>query len=229
MLKWIIGSSLKFRFIVVAIAAGMMFFGIRQLQKMPVDVFPEFAPPRVEVQTEGPGLSTEEVEELLTIPLEERLAGIPGLVVMRSKTVPSLSSIVLFFELGTDLMLARQLVNERLALTIPELPTVVSVPMMIQPLSATSRAMKIGITSEELNLIELSTIAFWKIRPRLMAVHGVRSGSGEACDFKAPGACCSDTSYRSITSRYGVSRLRIRNVPITSRSRSTRTRSPFHE
>ena len=173
MLKWIIGSSLKFRFIVVAIAAGMMFFGIRQLQKMPVDVFPEFAPPRVEVQTEGPGLSTEEVEELLTIPLEERLAGTPGLVVMRSKTVPSLSSIVLFFEPGTDLMLARQLVNERLALTIPELPTVVSVPMMIQPLSATSRAMKIGLTSDEMSLIELSTIAFWKIRPRLMAVHGV--------------------------------------------------------
>jgi CzcA family heavy metal efflux pump len=150
-----------------------MVIGVSQLNDMPVDVFPEFAPPRVEVQTEAPGLSTTETEELLTIPLEEVLSATPGLDVMRSKTVPGLSSILLIFKPGTDLSRARQLVDERLAVAIPNLPTTATVPLILQPLSSTSRALKIGLTSDEINLIELSTIAFWTIRPRLMAVPGV--------------------------------------------------------
>jgi Cu/Ag efflux pump CusA len=91
MLRWIIGSSLKFRFLVLAIAAALMFFGILRMRDMPVDVFPEFAPPRVEIQTEALGLSTTEVEGLVTVPLEEALSGTPGLDIMRSKSVPGLS------------------------------------------------------------------------------------------------------------------------------------------
>ena len=79
MLRWIVGSSLKFRFLVIAIAAGMIYFGIGRLQNMPVDVFPEFAPPIVEIQTPCLGLSPAEVEALVTIPLEEALAGVPEL------------------------------------------------------------------------------------------------------------------------------------------------------
>ena len=123
MFRWIVGSSLKFRFLVVAIAAGMVAFGVDRFRGMPVDVFPEFAPPRVEIQTPSLGLSTAEVEELVTVPLEQAFNGLPGLDVMRSKSVPQLSSILLQFERGTDLLLARQLVAERLAVATPTLPT----------------------------------------------------------------------------------------------------------
>ena len=78
MLRWIVGSSLKFRYIVVALAAALMFFGVQQLRHTAVDVFPEFAPPRVEVQTPSLGLSANQVEALVTIPLEQTLNGVPG-------------------------------------------------------------------------------------------------------------------------------------------------------
>src|SRR5438876_6523319 len=115
MMRWIIGSSLKFRFIVVAAAATLMVFGVAQLRDAPVDVFPEFAPPRVEIQTPCLGLSAAEVESLVTIPLEQAMNGLPALETIRSKSVPQLSSIELLFRAGTDLLEARQLVTERMA------------------------------------------------------------------------------------------------------------------
>lgn len=175
MLRWVIGSSLKFRFIVVALAGGLMFFGIQQLSGSQIDVFPEFAPPRVEVQTPSLGLSATEVEALVTIPLEQSLAGLPDLETIRSRSVEGLSSILLIFERGTDLLTARQLTNERIATVGPSLPTWASPPVMIQPLSATSRVMKIGLTSNdpELDLIDMSMISYWTIRTRLLRVPGV--------------------------------------------------------
>ena len=97
MMRWMVGLSLKFRFLVVAFAAGLMLLGFKQLSEMPVDVFPEFAPPMVEIQTPAIGLSAQEVEELISIPLEESLAGLPGLSTLRSKSVPALSSVKLYF------------------------------------------------------------------------------------------------------------------------------------
>ena len=138
MMRHVVGWSLHFRYVVVGIAAAMIFFGIGQVTTMPVDVFPEFAPPRVEVQTACHGLSAAEVESLVTIPIEETLNGVPRLSVMRSKSVSQLSSIVLIFEAGTDVIEARQLVQERLALVTPGLPTWARPPVMIQPLSSTS-------------------------------------------------------------------------------------------
>jgi CzcA family heavy metal efflux pump len=173
MMRLIVGGSLRFRFLAVAFAAGMMFFGLGQLRDMPVDVFPEFAPPRVEIQTEGPGMSTTEVEDLITIPMEERLRGTPELDVMRSKTVEGLSSILLIFKPGSDLLRARQLVQERLALAIPSLPASSGMPVMLQPLSATSRVMKIGLSSKDMSLMDLSMTAYWTMRFRLMSVPGV--------------------------------------------------------
>jgi CzcA family heavy metal efflux pump len=173
MMRWIVGSSLRFRFIVVAGAAALMYFGIGQLRDSPVDVFPEFAPPQVEVQTPSLGLSSVEVEGLVTVPLEQALAGMPGLDEIRSKSVPQLSSIRLIFKPGTDLMLARQLVQERVATVTPKLPSWSAPPFMIQPLSATSRVMKIGLTSDEMSLIDMSVTAYWKIRARLLRVPGV--------------------------------------------------------
>jgi CzcA family heavy metal efflux pump len=171
--RWIVGSSLKFRFLVIAASVAMVAFGIDRFRGMPVDVFPEFAPPRVEIQTICLGLSTAEVEELVTIPLEQAFNGVAGLDVMRSKSVPQLSSILLQFERGTDLLLARQLVAERLQVATPTLPTWAAPPVMIQPLSATSRMMKIGISSKELSVTDMSMTAYWKIAARLLRVPGV--------------------------------------------------------
>jgi len=175
MLRWIVGSSLRFRYLVVAIAAALMFFGVQQLRHTAIDVFPEFAPPKVEVQTPALGLSANQVEALVTIPLEQTLNGVPGIDQIRSKSVESLSSIEMIFERGTDLLTARQLVAERIAQIAPQLPTWASPPFMIQPLSATSRVMKIGLTTTDpdLDLIDLSMTTYWKIRTRLMRVPGV--------------------------------------------------------
>jgi CzcA family heavy metal efflux pump len=168
-----IAASLRFRYLVVALAVAMVAFGVNQLRAMPVDVFPEFAPPLVEIQTEGPGMSTTEVEELITIQLEEALSGTPGLDILRSKSVPALSSVRLIFKTGTDPLLARQLVQERLAIAIPRLPSSAGMPWMLPPLSSTSRIMKIGLSSKTLDLMDLSMTAYWTMRFRLMRVPGV--------------------------------------------------------
>jgi CzcA family heavy metal efflux pump len=173
MMRSIVATSLRFRWLVVAAATAMMFFGLAQLRNMPVDVFPEFAPPRVEVQTTSWGLSASEVEALVTIPLEQALAGVEGLDIMRSKSVNDLSSVELIFESGTDLLLARQLVQERIEQVTPTLPTWAAPPFMMQPLSATSRVMKIGLSSDELSLTDMSLISYWTIRSRLLGVEGV--------------------------------------------------------
>ncbi len=173
MMRWIVGSSLKFRYIVVALAVAMMSFGIVQLRDTPVDVFPEFAPPRVEIQTACLGLTASDVEQLVTVPLEDALNGVPGLDEMRSSSVPQLSSIQLIFKLGTDLLRARQLVQERIATVLPTLPTWAAPPVMLQPLSSTSRVMKIGLSSKSRSLIEMSMISYWTIRARLLRVPGV--------------------------------------------------------
>jgi CzcA family heavy metal efflux pump len=173
MMRWIVGTSLIFRWLVVAGAAALMFFGALLLPRTPVDAFPEFAPPRVEIQVPCLGLSATEVEELVTVPIEQATAGIPGLDVMRSKSVTDLSQIELRFDRGTDLLRARQLVAERVALVTPTLPRWASPPHMIQPLSSTSRAMKIGLSSETKSVIEMSVTAYWTIRAKLLRVPGV--------------------------------------------------------
>ena len=173
MFTWIIGSSLKFRFLVLGIGAALLVFGTQQLRNMPVDVFPEFAPPKVEIQTEGPGMTATEVEELITIPMEDQLRGVPGVEYVRSASVVGLSQVVLWFKLGTDLMAARQRVSERMKLAIAELPRSSGMPVMLQPLSSTSRVMKIGISSKTYDMMDLSMIAYWTIKFRLMSVPGV--------------------------------------------------------
>ncbi|MCC6457523.1 MAG: efflux RND transporter permease subunit [Caldilineaceae bacterium] len=172
-MRWIVAQSLRYRYLVIFGAAVLMIFGIAQIRSMPVDVFPEFAPPRVEIQTQALGLSSAEVESLITVPLEEAFNGMPGLDIMRSKSVEQLSSIVLIFKRETDLMEARQLVQERLSIVAPTLPNWATPPMMMPPLSSTARTLKIGISSEEYSVPELSMIAYWKIREQLLRVPGV--------------------------------------------------------
>jgi CzcA family heavy metal efflux pump len=173
LMRSIISASLRFRYLVVAAAAGMMILGITSFPKMHVDVFPEFAPPRVLIQTACVGLSTSDVEQLVTVPLEAAMNGMQGLDDMRSKSVPQLSSIELLFKPGTDLLRARQLVQERVATVSPSLPTWAAPPVMLAPVSATGRAMQIGMTSKDHSLIEMSMTAYWTIRARLLRVPGV--------------------------------------------------------
>jgi CzcA family heavy metal efflux pump len=172
MFRWIIGSSLQFRFLVLGVAVALVVFGGVQLRKMPIDVFPEFAPPVVEVQTEANGLSAEEVQDLITLNLEELLSGVPWLESIRSQSVTGLSSILLTFKRGTDIMKARQMIQERLTLAYT-LPNVATPPVIMQPMSATSRFMMVGVSSQKIDPTELSLLARWTVKPRLLGVPGV--------------------------------------------------------
>jgi CzcA family heavy metal efflux pump len=176
-IRGIISSSLRFRLLVIGIAAGVMVAGVVQLRKAPVDVLPEFTPPYVEIQTEALGLSAEEVEQLVTVPLEaDLLNGTKGVTVLRSQSVPGESSIVLVFEPGTDIFDARQLVQEQLTQAHAN-PNVSQPPQMLQPLSSQSRVMMIGLSPGKLSPIEASVLARWTIRPRLLGIDGVANVS----------------------------------------------------
>jgi CzcA family heavy metal efflux pump len=177
MIRSILGWSLRFRLVVVGLAAGVMVLGVTQLRNAPVDVLPEFTPPYVEVQTEALGLSAEEVEQLVTVPTEaDLLNGTKGVSVLRSSSVDGLSSIVLLFEPGTDLLDARQLVQEQLTQAHAN-PNVSQPPQMLQPLSSESRVVMIGLSPTKLSPIETSVLARWVMRPRLLGVPGVANVS----------------------------------------------------
>jgi CzcA family heavy metal efflux pump len=174
MMRWIVGSSLKARLLVVPVAVALLVLGFVQLRSMPVDVLPEFSPPLVEIQTEALGLSAAEVEQLVTVPLEQDLLnGVAWLDQIHSESLPGLSRIELIFEPGTDVLKARQLVQERLIQAPGGIPNVSKAPIVLQPLSSTSRVMTVGFSSKDLSLIDMSVLARWKIRPRLMGVPGV--------------------------------------------------------
>jgi CzcA family heavy metal efflux pump len=172
-MAWTVRTSLKFRHLVAALGVLTMALGVVLLPHSRLDVFPEFAPPRVIIQTACLGLSTTDVEELVTVPLEQALNGVEGLDVLRSKSVPQLSNIELIFDSDVDLMEARQLVQERISGVAANLPTWAAPPEILAPASATARAIKIGMTSKEHSLIAMSVSASYVVRARLLAVPGV--------------------------------------------------------
>jgi CzcA family heavy metal efflux pump len=173
MMAWLVSLSLRHRIVVVVVAALMVVMAWRTVRTASLDVFPEFAPPLIEVQTEAPGLSTTEVEALVTVPLEAALNGVPGLDRIRSKSVLGLSSVVLVLDPSTEVLAARQVVQERLARASLQLPGVARPPVMLAPLSSLSRVMKIGMTSDTLSQVDMTTLVKWTVRPRLMSIPGV--------------------------------------------------------
>jgi Cu/Ag efflux pump CusA len=176
-MRWILGSSLRFGRLVIALAVGLIVFGVAQLKSAPTDVYPEFMPPSVEIQTEALGLSAQEVEQLITVPLEQDLLnGVPWLDKIHSTSRPGLSAIDLTFQPGTDVYAARQMVQERMT-QAHALPNVGSPPLMIQPLASNSRVAMIGLGAKAMSLSELSVLTRWKIRPLLMGVPGVANVS----------------------------------------------------
>jgi Cu/Ag efflux pump CusA len=171
--SWILGSGLRFGRLVVALIIGLTVIGIAQLRSAPVDVYPEFMPPTVEIQTEALGLSAAEVEQLITLGLEQDLLnGVPWLDRIHSSSMPGLSVIDLTFQPGTDLYAARQQVQERMT-QAHALPNVGSPPIMIQPTASAGRIAMIRLSSSSVSPIDMSVLARWKIKPRLMGVHGV--------------------------------------------------------
>ncbi len=173
MLSRLISSSVRGRVVVLALCGLLVAYGFRSARTAPLDVFPEFAPPKVEVQTEAPGLSTDEVESLISVPLENALNGAPGLKTIRSKSVLGLSSVVVLFEESADIGKARQDIQERVTAAAPRLPVVARPPVVLQPLSSLSRVVKIGLSSKSLTQQDMTVLTLWTIRPKLMSVKGV--------------------------------------------------------
>src|SRR5882672_7961738 len=177
MLNAIVHFSLRFRGIIVSLAVLFLIYGGYVLTQAKYDVFPEFAPPQVSVQTETPGLAPEQVEVLVTQPIENELNGIAGILSIRSESIQGLSVITINFDLGRDINLDRQAVAERLSTISSQLPQGVGAPVMAPLTSSTGDLITLGLVSDKLSLMDLRTLADWTVRPRLLAVPGVAKAS----------------------------------------------------
>ncbi|WP_124948963.1 efflux RND transporter permease subunit [Sulfuriferula thiophila] len=173
MLTPVVNFAIRFRGVVIALAMLLAGYGLFALSHARLDVFPEFAPPQVQVQTEAPGLSPEQVEVLVTQPLENRLSGLGGIKNLRSKSFQGLSMITLTFTANTDIYRARQAVSEQIGGAAAVLPQGVKIPAMLPLASSTSVVLSLGLTSKSRSLMELRTLADWSVKPQLLSVHGV--------------------------------------------------------
>ncbi|HSV06131.1 MAG TPA: efflux RND transporter permease subunit, partial [Candidatus Binatus sp.] len=173
MVARVVGAALAHRAVVFLLAGALLAVGFYAAREAPLDVFPEFAPPVVEIQSEAPGLAAEDVEALVTTPLERALSGLPDLMLLRSSSAPGLSVITAIFPYGVDSYLARQLVIERLSLAAQLLPPGVR-PGVAPLASALTTILAIGLRGgSDVSPLVLRDIADWTIRPRLLAVPGV--------------------------------------------------------
>lgn len=173
MLNKLIEWSINRRFVVIVLALIWMFVGMSLAVNSNVDVFPEFAPPQVVVNTEAPGMVAEEIETLVTLPLEVALNGMPGLTHLRSASLVGVSTVTAVFNYGTDVYRARQLVNERLQIAATNLPKGIGAPTVLPAMPAIGDILKIGLVSEKISPMDLRTLADWDIRNRILAVPGV--------------------------------------------------------
>jgi CzcA family heavy metal efflux pump len=173
MLNAIVRFSIRFRGIVISLACALLCYGIFSLSRVHYGDFPEFAPPQVSLQTEAPGLAPEQVENLVTQPVENAINGVPGIESLRSRSIQGLSVITVVFQVSTDIYRDRQVVNERLSAVTTELPSGVKAPLMTPLTTSTSWVMHVGLTSDNQSLMKLRTIADWTIKPTLLAVRGV--------------------------------------------------------
>ena len=173
MLNAIVRFSVRHRGVVIALSLVLLGTGLYSLSRAQYDVFPEFAPPQVVVQTECPGLSPEEVEALVTQPIENAVNGVAGIDSLRSNSIQGLSVITVNFDAHSDIFQDRQALAERLTSIGSSLPQGVPPPTMSPLTSSTGDLMTIGLTSPSRSLMELRTAADWVIKPRLLAVPGV--------------------------------------------------------
>jgi len=173
MLSHIVAFSVRFRGVVVALAILLLAYGIYKLSSTSLDIFPEFAPKQVIIQTEAQGLTAEQVEVLVTQPLENALGGLVGTESIRSQSIPSLSVVILTFYDSTDIYLDRQLVSERLLGVNNDLPENIGPPLMVPLESSSGTIMTIGLSSDKHDLMALRALVDWTLSPRLLSVEGV--------------------------------------------------------
>ncbi|MFW5451859.1 MAG: efflux RND transporter permease subunit [Methylophagaceae bacterium] len=173
MLAKVVAFSVRFRGVVVALAILLLAYGIYTLSNASLDIFPEFAPKQVIIQTEAQGLTAEQVEVLVTQPLENALGGLVGTESIRSQSIPSLSVVILTFYDSTDIYLDRQLVSERLLGLMDALPENIGPPLMVPLESSSGTIMTIGLSSDEHDLMALRALVDWTLSPRLLSVEGV--------------------------------------------------------
>ncbi len=169
----IVRFSLRFRGLIIALACLLTGYGLYSLSRAKYDVFPEFAPPRVVIQTEAPGLSPEQVEVLVTQRIENAVNGAPGIESLRSASIQGLSLVTVVFRTGTDFFLDRQAVAERLTALAGQLPEGIHIPVVTPLETSTSVVLVIGLTSSKRSLMEVRTIADWVVKQRILAVPGV--------------------------------------------------------
>jgi CzcA family heavy metal efflux pump len=167
--------SLKNRLLVVVGLVVFLVASTYTTMRMPVDVFPEFAPPQVVIQTEAPGLAPEDTESLITFPIESAVNGTPGVDNVRSASSVGLSTVTIVFLWGTDIYLARQLVNERIQSVRDRFPAGTQAPVMLPVTSAVGWLVKYSLQSDTRTAMDLRTISDWQIRPRILALGGVAS------------------------------------------------------
>ncbi len=173
MLQAIVQFSLRFRGVVLTLACLLLGYGVWSALHAKVDVFPDFVPPQVTVQTEAPGLAPEQVELLVTRPIENAINGLGSQDSLRSETIQGLSTITVVFKEGTNLQFARQMLAEKLSEISGTLPIGVKPPKLSPLVSSTMDLLKIGLVSDKLSPMELRSFADWTLKPRLLAVSGV--------------------------------------------------------
>lgn len=172
MMSSLVRFSIRFHGVVIGLACLVVIYGLYGLSRANLDVFPEFSPTQVVIQTESPGLSSKLVEQLVTQPIESTLSGTVGVESMRSQSIPGLSIVTIIFNEKTDIYKNRQAVAERLATLNSQLPKNI-VPNITPLASSASTVLGMGISSNKRSLMELRSMVDWTIKPHIMAVPGV--------------------------------------------------------
>ena len=173
MLTALVRQSIRHRGVVVGLALALVVYGAGVVANARLDVFPEFAPPQVSIQTEAPGFSPEQVEILVTKPIEDAINGVEGIAAVRSQSIQGLSVITAILAERVDIYRARQSIAERLGEAVGRLPATVEPPVLTPLTSSSSTVLIIGVTSATRSLMDQRTFVDWVMRPRLLATPGV--------------------------------------------------------
>ena len=173
MLSLVVKASVRHAGVVIALALVLLAYGGYRLATASLDIFPEFSPRLVIVQTEAPGYAAEQVERLVSRPVEAALGGLIGIESVRSQSIQGLSVVNAIFDDSIDRRAARQMVGERLAPLAETMPPRVKAPAMVPFASSSATVMTIGLTSKTRSPVELRGLADWTVKPRLLRAPGV--------------------------------------------------------